>query len=139
MKSRFLALSLGALAVVVGCVSTVNDRKTVADPFVNDRLENRYERSMDQVYDASLWVMKSLGTVSREGVINPGTNQVKTIEGKVNNRTVWMRVQSVDPKVTAVTVQVRTSVGASDKVLTHDISTQIAVKLTAESLAPSGQ
>ena len=111
----------------------------MADPLVNDRLENRYERSMEQVYDASLWVMKALGTVSREGVINPGTNQVKTIEGKVTSRTVWMRVQSVDPKVTAVTVQVRTSLGASDKRLTADIATQIAVKLTAESLAPSGQ
>jgi Protein of unknown function (DUF3568) len=139
MKIRILAVTLGALAVMVGCVSTVNDRSTVADPFVKDRLENRYERSMGQVYDASLWVMKALGTVSRESVINPGTNEVKSIEGKVNDRKVWMRVQSVDPKVTAVTVQVRTSTGASDKPLTHDIATQIAVRLTATSLAAPGQ
>jgi hypothetical protein len=130
MKTRILAVALGTLVIAVGCVSTVNDRNTVADPFVNDRFENRYERSMDQVYGASVFVMNYLGKVERETVINPGTNEVKAVEGRVNDRHVWIRVQSVDPKVTAVTVQVRTKTGASDKLLTHDIATQIAVKLT---------
>ena len=93
MKTRILALSLGALAVVVGCVHTVNDRSTAAFPFVKDKFEARYERSVDQVYGASVFVINYLGTVSRESIINPGTNQVKAIEGKVNGRTIWVRVQ----------------------------------------------
>ena len=130
MKTKIFAALLGTLVIGAGCVSTVNDRTTVADPFVNDRLENRYERSMDQAYTASLNAMKDMGTIEREGIIDPGTNQVKTIEGRVNKRKVWVRVEAVDPKpITAVTVQVRTSTGASDKPLTHDIATQIALKL----------
>ena len=129
MKTKNFVVALLTLVVAVGCVKTVNDRRTVADPFVNDKLENRYERTMDQAYSASVDVLKVMGAVEREAIINPGTNQVKTIEGRVNKRKVWVRVQSVDPKVTAVTVQVRTSSGASDKPLTHEIATQIALKL----------
>jgi hypothetical protein len=129
MKTKMFAALLGTMIIGAGCVSTVNDRKTVADPFVNDKLENRYERSMDQTYSASVDAIKAMGAVEREGIINPGTNQVKTIEGRVNKRKVWVRVESVDPRITAVTVQVRTSAGASDKPLTHDIATQIALKL----------
>jgi hypothetical protein len=132
MKTKMFAALLGTLIIGAGCVSTVNDRTTVADPFVNDRLENRYERSMDQTYSASLNAMKDMGTIEREAIINPGTNQVKVIEGRVNKRKVWVRVEgvAVEPKpITAVTVQVRTSAGASDKPLTHDIATQIALKL----------
>jgi hypothetical protein len=129
MKCTILALSLAALAITVGCVRTVNDRSAVAFPLVKDRFEARYERSVDQVYDASVFVIGYMGKVSRETTINPGTNQVKAIEGKVNGRTVWVRVQEVDPKVTSVTVQARTSVGGTDLTLTHEIEKQIAVKL----------
>jgi Protein of unknown function (DUF3568) len=130
MKTRFLALSLGALAVVVGCVSTVNDRSTPGFPIGKDKLENRYERSLDQTYKASVDVIRQMGTVARESTINPGTNEVKTVEGKVTDRKVWVRVQSVDPKITAVTVQVRTPAGGTDITLTHDIATRIALELT---------
>jgi hypothetical protein len=129
MKTKMFAALLGTIIIGAGCVSTVNDRTTVADPFVNDRLENRYERGMDQTYSASVEAIKAMGTLEREAIINPGTNQVKTIEGRVNKRKVWVRVEAVDPRITAVTVQVRTSTGASDKPLTHDVATQIALKL----------
>ena len=130
MKYRFFAIALGTLIVAAGCVSTVNDGKTAGVPFVKDKLENRYERPAEQTYKASVDVMHRLGTIARESVINPGTNEVKTIEGKVNERKVWVRVQAVDPTVTSVTVQARTSGGAADILLTHDIATQIALKLS---------
>ena len=130
MKTKILAALLGTLVVAVGCISTVNDRSTAGVPFVKDKLENRYERPVSQVYSASVEVVGRLGTIARESVINPGTNEVKTIEGKVNERKVWVRVQAVDPTVTSVTVQARTSGGAADILLTHDIATQIALKLS---------
>jgi hypothetical protein len=130
MKSSVLAIVALTLVAAVGCVKTVNDRRTGAVPLVKDKFEGRYERPVDQVYKASVDVMTEMGTVARETIISPGTNQFRAIEGKVNNRHIWVRVQSVDPKVTAVTVQARTSAGGTDLPLTHEIEKQIAIKLT---------
>jgi hypothetical protein len=62
-------------------------------------------------------------------VLYNSTNVVKTVEGKVNQRTVWVRIEAIDPKVTAVTVQTRTPGGGSDIDLAHEIEKQIALKL----------
>ena len=129
MKTKMLLLLLGGLVLVSGCVGTVNDRHTAAVPFVKDKFESRYDRSPDQVYAAALDVIKLNGTVSRESVVNPGPNQLKTIEAKVNGRNVWVRVEAVDPKATAVTVQVRTSGGGSDLDLTQQLQNQIGINL----------
>ena len=66
---------LGALVLVAGCVSTVNDRHTFALSPGKDKFESRYERSVDQVYAAAVEVIKFNGTISRESIINPGANQ----------------------------------------------------------------
>ena len=121
----------GGLVLVAGCVQTVNDRHAFAVSPGKDKFESRYERSVDQVYAAALEVIKANGTISRESVINPGTNAVKTIEAKVNGRNVWVRVQAVDAKVTAVTVQVRTTGGGTDLDLTQQLQNQIGIKLAA--------
>ena len=115
--------------LAAGCVSTVNDRSTAAWPLVKDKFEGRYERTPDQVYAAAIEVVKFNGAVARESVISPGTNQVRTIEAKVNGRSVWVRVEAVDAKVASVVVQVRTKGGGSDLELTQEIQKQIAVKL----------
>ena len=67
---------------------------------------------MDQVYAAAVEVIKSNGTISRESILNPGPNQVRAIEGEGERPERWVRVQAVDPKVTSVTVQVRTKAAA---------------------------
>ena len=54
----------------------------------------------------------------------------RAIEGKVNERTVWIRVeQEPDPKITSVTVQARTKWGGSDIELVHQLSKEIYAKL----------
>jgi hypothetical protein len=131
MKTKMLVVLLGGLVLVAGCVSTVNDRHAFALSPGNDLFENRYKRSVDQVYAAAVDVIKANGTISRESILNPGANGVKTIEAKVNGRNVWVRVQAVDSEVTAVTVQVRTSVG-TDQDLTQQLQNQIGVKLAAQ-------
>ncbi len=131
MKTKMLVVLLGGLVVGAGCVSTVNDRSTAAVPFVKDKFESRYQRTPDQVYAAAVEVIKSNGVLLRETILNPGPNQARTIEAKVNGRNVWVRVEAVDPTVTSVTVQVRTKGGGSDLQLTQELQKQIAIKLAS--------
>jgi hypothetical protein len=129
MKTKMLVVLLGSLVLVAGCVGTVNDRSTAAVPFVKDKFEGRYERTPDQVYAAAEEVLKANGAIERESILNPGVNQVRTIEAKMNGRRIWVRVEPVDTKVSSVVVQVRTSGGGSDLQLTQELQKQIAVKL----------
>jgi len=129
MKTKMHIALLGALVLVAGCVSTVNDRSTAAWPLVKDKFESRYQRTLDRVYAAAVEVVKLNGAIERESILNPGPNQAKTIEAKVNGRKVWVRVEAVDPNVTSVIVQVRTSGGGSDLELTQELQKQIAINL----------
>ncbi len=97
-----------------------------------DKFESRYERSVDQVYRAAVDAVRANGTISRENVISSGPNQVKTIEGKINKRDVWVRVEPVDPSVTSVKVQVRTRVGGTDLTLAQELQKQIAINLVSQ-------
>jgi hypothetical protein len=129
MKTKiFLLVSAVALSALAVACKTVNDTNTWYPPF-SDKARARYERSVDQVYDAAKAVLSYQGTVSRETTLLGGTNAVRCLQGKVNQRTVWIRVEAVDPTVTAVTVQARTKAGGTDQTLTHELDKQIALKL----------
>jgi hypothetical protein len=125
----WLAILLGAVIVGAGCVNTVDERKTAGVPFIKDRVGGRYERSVDQVTQAAKQVVSANGVLINESTLYDQTNAVKTVEGKVNQRTVWVRIEYVDPKVTEVTVQTRTSGGGTDIELAHELEKQIALKL----------
>jgi hypothetical protein len=129
MKTKMLVVLLGGLVLVAGCVSTVNDRHAFALSPGKDKFEGRYQRTPEQVYAASVEVIKVNGTILRETIISPGPNQVRAIEAKVNEEGVWVRVQAVDSAVTSVTVQVRTKAGGTDLQLTQELQKQIAVQL----------
>ncbi len=131
MKTKLAAGLLGALVLVAGCVKTVNDRHHFALSPGKDKFESRYERSVEQVYSASADVIRRNGTIARESVLNTSTNAVRTIEGKVNNRKVYVRVEPVDPAITSVKVQVRTKAGGTDLTLTQDLQKQIAIELAS--------
>ena len=128
MKTNFLAVIAGIAIVAAGCVGTVNGKRTGAVPLVNDKVEGRYERTPSQVYDAAKEVLRFNGTLLNESTIH-GTNNVLALEGKVNQRKVWIAVQPVDAKVTSVIVQARTSGGCTDRPLCHELDKQIALKL----------
>ena len=135
MNKRFLAGLLGMVVAiaVTGCVETVTGRKTAAVPFLKDRIESRYERPSDQVFQAAKEVVAFNGTLVNEGILYGQTNAIgnviKTVEGKVNQRTVWVRIEQIEPRITAVAVQTRTSGGGSDIELAAEIDKQIALKL----------
>ena len=128
MNTKFLAVVAGFAVVAAGCVGTVSGHKTAAVPFVTDRIEGRYERSPAQVYEAAKAVLTFNGTMLSESTIH-GTNSVLALEGKVNQRSVWISVQPVDPKITSVIVQARTKGGGTDMMLCHELEKQIALKL----------
>ena len=132
MKMKILLGLVGAVAsfAFIGCVDTVTDRKTHWVP-AKDTIEGRYERSVDQVHAAAIEVIKFDGTLVNESVIHSETNTVKTVEGRINQRNVWVRVEQVDPKVTSVKVQTRTPGGGTDIDLAHQVEKEIALKLVS--------
>lgn len=132
MKTNFLAVLSGLAIVAVGCVSTVDGRKQAAVPLVSDTAEAKYPRSVDQVFNAAKYVVAQKGTVTRESNLLGHTNTVRVIEGKVNQRSVWVRVESKDPGVTGVAIQVRTSGGGTDQPLAYQLDKEIALKLAGQ-------
>jgi hypothetical protein len=126
-----VAVCVGAL-LLAGCVDTVGGRKTAGVPFVKDKVEGRYERPLAQVYDSAREVLSTSGSLVNETTLHGDTNLVKTIQARVESRTVWVRVSPVDEKVTSVIVQARTSGGGVDINLAHDVEKQIALRLATK-------
>jgi hypothetical protein len=133
MKTKFAAVVLGLVVLAAGCVGTVSGSKTAGVPFVNDTIEARYERPMDEVFKAAKEVISFNGTLLSEGTLHGQTNAVNSIakvaQGKVNQCKVWVRVEQADPRITAVSVQTRTSGGGADIQLAAEIDKQIALRL----------
>jgi hypothetical protein len=129
MKKGFLSVIAVVALCATGCVSTVNDQKTAGLHLSTDKIENSYDRPLSYVYPAAVRAFKELGQVDRESTLLGTTNQVKTIEGKVSGADVWVRVEAVNPQVTAVTVQARTTWGGSQVAIASQLSTRIALAL----------
>lgn len=129
MKTLLFAAVAGISLVVTGCVGTVSGTKAGGVPFIQDRMQGKYNRSVEQVYAAAKAVVLEKGVLSNEYIPHDTTNTVRALSGKVNQRNVWIRVESVDPAISLVTVQARTKGGGSDLVLTHDLEKLIALKL----------
>jgi Protein of unknown function (DUF3568) len=119
----------GVAILVVGCIRTVSGNKTGAIPFKKDRIEGRYERPMNTVYEAAKEVLQFNGMVTAESTLSTTNTTALALEGKVNQRSVWIRVEQVDPKITEVIVQARTKWGGSDLDLVHELEKEIALKL----------
>jgi hypothetical protein len=107
----------------------VNERTAGGVPFVKDKIESRYSRPPEQIVQAAKQVILANGSLVNEETIYGATNQVRTLQGKVTDRNVWIRVEPVDPTVTKVIVQTRTPGGLSDIDLTAQIDKEIALKL----------
>jgi hypothetical protein len=135
MKLKFTIFAglVAAAALVAGCVNTVTGGRTAGVPFIRDTIEARYDKPADPVFQAARAVIAENGTLMNEGTLYGQTNSLgnvaRTIKGKVNERTVYVRVEALDPKITATAVQTRTSAGVSDIDLAAQIDKQIALKL----------
>jgi hypothetical protein len=131
MKKMLWAVMVGLTVVASGCVHTVNDSHTGAIWFGNDQFEGRYQRTVDQVYAAAYKVVTDNGALISEYIPHDSTNEVRSLEAKVNNCNVWVRVEAVStsPVVTSVIVQARTHMGTRDELLAHELEKEIAISL----------
>lgn len=130
MKKGFFAITLLAAVCVTGCVSTVSDEKTAGVKLSTDQLENRYPVTLTQAFDAAKRALQGFGQISRESTLLESTNQVKALEGKANGRDVWIRVEAIEPRITSVKVQARSTWSGSDVQTAHEVATRIALELS---------
>ena len=125
MKRKFYGLlALGCLALLAaGCYSTVEGRTRAGVPFAKDTIDGRYERPIAQVYPAARKVLEFNGTLR-------GDNSVtRVMEARIDTRTVWVKLEGLEPNLTHVIVQARSKGGGSDLDLAHEIEKQIALQL----------
>ncbi len=135
MKKIIFAALAGAALLTGGCVKTVSDTHAPAVWFGKDRVPARYERSIDQVYRAAFTVISNNGVVIQEYIPHDTSNNVRSLQGKVDQCNVWVRVASEDdPKITSVVVEARTKWGSSNVELASQLQTQIALQLQAQSV-----
>ena len=119
----FLALAIASV-LVSGCYSTEEGGRKLGVPFASDKIESRYQRSVAQVVTAAKEVLAFNGTLTAENTID------NTLRAKVDNRTVWVRVDQIETGVSRSYVQVRGPAGGADIALAAELDKQIAIKLT---------
>ena len=129
MKTKIFAALVGITIITAGCVKTVSDTHTATVSFGKDSVEGRYPRSLDQVYRAAVTVVNNNGAVVTEFIPHDTTNSVRSLQGKVDQCNVWMRVEAVDPRITSVIVETRTKWGNKDIDLAHELEKEIALQL----------
>lgn len=130
MKKTLFAALVGAVIITAGCVSTVSNTHSPAVTWSTDKINARYERPLDQVYAAAVTVIKNNGVIITEYVPHDTTNSVRALSAKVNNRNVWVRVEAVEPNLSQLTIQARSSWGVSDVGLASELVTEVALQLS---------
>lgn len=125
MKKNMLSILIccAAATLFTGCVETIDGRSKAGVPWMKDKIESKYAFPVAKVMDAARSTLKFNGTVVSEDIV---TN---TLQGKVDTRTVYVKVEEIDPKVTRVVVQVRTKGGGTDIDLASEMDKQIALHL----------
>src|SRR5689334_8013023 len=119
MKLKLFSALAGTAIIIsalTGCVNTVTDTKSFGVPFVQDDVEGRYNRTVQQVYAAAVTVVKRNGAIDTEYIPHTTTNTVVALSGRVNQQSVWVRVSAIDPNkpITQIIVQARTKGGMAD-------------------------
>ena len=119
----------GVALFVAGCVGTVTQDKPGNLPAYRDRVENRFNRPANQVFEAAKRAFNSYGTITRESISPPGPNQLCFIEGTMNQYGVWIRIEGISASATKMIVQVRAPMGGTNLEMANELEKQTAVEL----------
>lgn len=134
MKRKVFAALVGIAIVTAGCVKTVTDTHTATVSFGKDNVEQHFQRPLDQVYQAAVTVVNNNGAVITEFIPHDTTNAVRSLQGKVDQCDVYVRVEAIDPKITSIIVQTRTKTWHNKNIdLAAQLSTEIALQLQKQS------
>jgi hypothetical protein len=117
-----LLMACSCLALLNGCVSTLDGHSKMGYPVGKDIIGSSYEKPGSQVFQAAKQVLGVMGTLTGENTIT------KTLEAKVNKSTVWVKIDEADPKLTRVTVQARLG-GHADIETASEVDKRIALQL----------
>lgn len=124
MKSVVLAVLVGVLGgSLTGCYKTQEGSYRAGVPFSKDTMEGRYERPATQVLVAARETLQFNGALTGE---NTSTG---VLTGKVNDRTVYIKVDEVEPRVSRIRVQARRGNGRGDLNLAAELDKQVALRL----------
>jgi hypothetical protein len=116
-------MTAAVLGLGSGCYNTASGDKKVGVPFVKDKIESRYQAPVSQIWRASKEVLSFHGTLYGENTIN------NTLEAKVDSRTVYVKIDEVEPGVSRIVTQARTKARLADVDLAAEIDKQIALRL----------
>ena len=123
-RNAFFLLAISTLALVAGgCVSTIDGRHEAGNPLVRDKIIRVYERPVLECWAAAKDVLNANGIVFSED------HKQSAISARVDTRTVRVKVEEVDKRMSRVTTQVRTKFGNSDIDLAGEMDKQIALRL----------
>ena len=122
-KTFGLASVCFLLVLTSGCVKTIDGRLRAGVPLTKDKIVSTYERPAEQIFSAAKEVLQVNGVITGENTIT------KVLEAKIDTRTVWVKVEEAEPKVSRVTVQARRKGGGSDIALASEMDKQIALRL----------
>ena len=130
-KLVWVTLTLGVVMVGTGCVRTMEDTHTPAIWFGRDKFDEHFPRSVAQVYAAAVAVVASDGALVSEYVPHDTTNEIRSLQARVNNCDVWIKVKGLSraPAATALIVQARTQNGTGAEVLANQLENEIAIEL----------
>ena len=112
-----------AAAGLSGCYTTVDGGRKTGLPWMKDTSEGRYQRPVEDLYLASLEVLRFNGTIVNENRVN------KALVAKIDETTVYVQIEAVGPKVSRVLVQSRTRLGRPKIDLSSELEKQIALRL----------
>jgi hypothetical protein len=128
MKIKFLAcwaLAVLAFASLTGCVGTEDGHSKAGVPFTKDTITSRYEKPAAQLVAVARVVLNRNGKLLHDDAVN------SSLEARINQRDVWVKVTDLDGKVSQIDVQARSS-ATGDVDLAAEISKQIGMELVAQ-------
>ena len=96
MSKTLSLLAIILLVAGTGCTQTGSGSRKATIPLAKNTIQSRYNRPVAEIFTAARNVLSHYGTLTGENTIN------SSLEAQVDNRSVYVRVDEVEPGVSRV-------------------------------------